>query len=68
MNFESSYTTYKTSYDNAVSEQLIVERDFAKLAGWSEVPDNFADEASKLANTANASDDLKNYWNKWCQY
>ena len=64
MNYESSYTTYKSSYDNAVSEQLITEKDFCKLYGKEISSEKFASEVKKLGDL---SEELSKYWNKWCQ-
>ena len=64
MNYEASYTTYKTSYDSAVEEQLIVERDFCKLLG-NEIPH---EQFGSVAETyVQDQEDLNQYWVRWCQ-
>lgn len=63
-NYQSAYTTYKTSYDSAVENQLEHERDFNKLAGTNYDHDNFA---SNVENMGELSDDLNKYWIKWTQ-
>ena len=64
-NYEASYTKYKTSYDSAVQQQLVVEKDFCKLAGVSFGHDDFASSVESLGAL---SDELNKYWVKWCQY
>ena len=63
-NYESAYTTYKTSYDSAVEQQLIVEKSYCKLAGKEISHDEFFELTETDANT----DELKKYWHQWCQY
>ena len=64
-NFEAAYTTYKTSYDNAVSQQLIVEKDLYKLIG-KEIPHD--DLVQKGVDDLTLNNDQQRYWNQWCQY
>ena len=64
-NYEASYTKYKTSYDSAVQQQLVIEKDFCKLAGVSFEHDDFASSVESLGTL---SDELNKYWVKWCQY
>lgn len=63
-NYESAYTTYKTSHDSAVEQQLIVEKSYCKLAGKEISHDKFFELTETDANT----DELKKYWHQWCQY
>ena len=64
MNYEAAYTTYKTSYDSAVEEQLVAERDFCKLLGSDIAHENFGTEAEGYVQER---EDLNKYWVKWCQ-
>lgn len=65
---ESSYTTYKTSYDSAVEEQLVIVQDTSKLIGVSNLSD-FAGTVSGLLNSDSWKDNSKllSYWVKWTQ-
>ena len=64
MNYEAAYTTYKTSYDSAVEEQLVAEQDFCKLLGSNIAHENFGTNAETYVQTR---EDLNKYWVKWCQ-
>ena len=68
--YESAYTTYKTSYDSAVEEQLNVTINAGKYVGDNSVTvENFISKIGDLLKTNDYKDDLKlsSYYNKWCQ-
>ena len=70
-NYNSAYTTYKTSYDSAVEEQLIVEKDFCKLVGKEISHEHFGnskdDSTNPGADGLATTDEQRKYWTKWCQ-
>ena len=63
MNQESAYTTYKLSYDAAIEEQLVIEKDFCRLLGQNIDHDKFEEQAEKFKDR----EDLSKYWVKWGQ-
>ena len=64
MNYEASYTTYKTSYDSAVEEQLVAEQDFCEVLGGNISHEEFGNIAESHIQDR---EDLNKYWVKWCQ-
>lgn len=65
-NFDSAYTTYKTSYDKAIEEQLIVERDI--LYYTDNKDKDFDSNIESIRETWQEDDEFNSYWAKWCQY
>ena len=67
--YESSYTTYKTSYDSAVEEQLNIVYNTSKYLGNSSLTNvTFESEVSSLLSGAYKDDSkLNSYYVKWCQ-
>ena len=65
-NFDSAYTTYKTSYDKAIEEQLIVERDI--LYYTDNKDKDFDTNIELIRETWQEDDEFNSYWVKWCQY
>ena len=65
-NFDSAYTTYKTSYDKAIEEQLIVERDI--LYYTDNKGKDFDTDIESIRETWQEDDKFNSYWAKWCQY
>lgn len=65
--YNSSYTTYKTSYDAALEEQLVIEKNIRDFTGKDILDfENEVPELLKNGEFAN-SDKLTSYWMKWCQ-
>ena len=65
-NFDSAYTTYKTSYDKAIEEQLVVERDI--LYYTDNKDKDFDTDIESIRETWQEDDEFNSYWVKWCQY
>lgn len=63
--YSAAYTTYKTSYDAAVEEQLVVERDI--LHYTNNKGKDFRSEKNGIYNTWKDDDKFLSYWAKWCQ-
>ena len=65
--YEAQYTTYKTSFDSAKEEKILIEQDTAKYLG-KDVADNFKKIVTELLEEEYKDDSkLSSYWVKWCQ-
>lgn len=63
-NYEAAYTTYKTSYDKASEEILLIENEISELTGEKFSTDIIQ---SYLNNRLDADDKVNSYCAKWCQ-
>ena len=68
--YDSAYTTYKTSYDSAIEEQLNIVVNTGKYIDNSNITnDNFVTIVTFLLQNQEYKDDskLNSYFNQWCQ-
>ena len=63
--YDSAYTTYKTSYDSAIEEQLITERDILHYTNHK--GEDFDSVIATIKNEWNDDTKFMSYWAKWCQ-